>query len=79
MAKKFTVKIKNPPEISVNGSVGSLRWSPNTSGNMEKKFSVAQKMLDSDIVRLTAPFVPMDTGTLMRSAQLATDYGSGEV
>lgn len=79
MAKKFPIKIKNPPVISANGSTGSLKWSPNTSDMMQRRFSVAQKMLDSEIVKYTSPFVPMDNGILMESAQIATDYGSGEV
>lgn len=38
-----------------------------------------QTILDSEVVRLCSPYVPVDTHTLQRSASLATDFGSGEV
>lgn len=38
-----------------------------------------QKTLDSEIVRLCSPYVPVDTHTLQKSGSLATDFGSGEV
>ncbi len=39
----------------------------------------AQVALDSEVVRLCSPYVPVDTGTLQRSGSTATDFGSGEV
>jgi hypothetical protein len=39
----------------------------------------AQQVLDSEVVRLCSPYVPVDSGTLQQSADFATDFGSGEV
>ena len=38
-----------------------------------------QKYIDSEVLRLSSPYVPHDTGTLEDSGNLATDVGSGEV
>jgi hypothetical protein len=39
----------------------------------------AQKFLDSEILRATAPFVPLRTGTLVKSGTIGTVIGSGKV
>lgn len=38
-----------------------------------------QKFIDSEVLRLTDPYVPMDTGALKSSGTRATKIGSGEV
>lgn len=38
-----------------------------------------QKYIDSEVLRLCRPYVPMDAGTLISSGILATKLGSGEV
>jgi hypothetical protein len=38
-----------------------------------------QKFIDSECLRLTAPFVPKDTGALIESGTINTKIGSGEV
>lgn len=38
-----------------------------------------QKYIDSEVLRLTDPYVPMDTGTLKSSGTRSTKIGSGEV
>lgn len=43
------------------------------------QYEQAQKFLDSEVIRCSSPFVPMDTGALMRSAITGTVIGSGEV
>jgi hypothetical protein len=39
----------------------------------------AQVFLDNEVMRTTEEYVPMDTGTLARSTQLATKPGEGNV
>lgn len=56
-----------------------LTWSPNTGAKWTGQFTRAQKFLDSEVLRNSSPFVPLRTGTLMRSGQLGTVIGSGEV
>ncbi|MBQ4447424.1 MAG: minor capsid protein [Clostridia bacterium] len=50
-----------------------------TINRFNPKFSAAQRFLDSEVLRDSAPYVPMRTGTLMKSGQLGTVIGSGEV
>lgn len=48
------------------------------SRNLEINGAV-QKYVDSEVIRLTDPYVPMDTGALKKSAPLGTKIGSGTV
>jgi len=45
----------------------------------DKRYKKAQKFLDSEVLRCSAPYVPMRTGALMRSGDLGTVLGSGKV
>ena len=47
--------------------------------DFDTRFSKAQHMLDTSIIRDTDPFVPMDTGMLARSAETASAIGKGEI
>lgn len=42
-------------------------------------YKKAQKFLDSEVLRTSAPYVPMQTGNLMRSGNVGTKLGEGEV
>ena len=48
-------------------------------GRFNKKYSAAQKFLDSEVLRDSAPYVPMRTGNLMGSGNTGTVIGSGKV
>lgn len=48
-------------------------------GRFNPKFSKAQTFLDSEVLKDSAPFVPMRTGFLMNSGPIGTKLGSGEV
>lgn len=56
-----------------------FKWNPGAKEKWEKRFSGAQKFLDSEVLRTTSPYVPLRTGTLMKSGQLGTVPGAGEV
>lgn len=43
------------------------------------KFHAAQKFLDAEVLRDSAPYTPMRTGNLMRSGNTGTVIGSGKV
>lgn len=47
--------------------------------NLLKRFSKAQKVLDSEVLRRCDPYVPMDTGMLKKSGILGTVIGSGKI
>ena len=46
---------------------------------MSDNVNKAQQFVDSEVLRLCDPLVPMQTGMLKKSGTLGTDIGSGEV
>lgn len=63
-----------------NGKVTArLEWNSDFGQKRTDSFSRAQKFVDSEILRLDAPYMPFRTGTLIKSGQLGTVIGSGEV
>ena len=50
-----------------------------TLQRFKPKYEAAQKYLDNEVLKDCTPYVPMDTGQLMRSGINATVIGSGEV
>lgn len=48
-------------------------------GRFSKKYSAAQKFLDNEVLKDSAPYVPMRTGNLMNSGVLGTVLGSGKI
>lgn len=62
---KVTITIKNDDKLL-------------DARNLNKMQSV-QKYIDSEVLRLSDPYVPFDTGKLKQSGTLGTVIGSGEV
>ena len=56
-----------------------LIWNPNFQPIWQRRYSMAQKFVDSEVLRLSEPFVPLRTGMLIMSGILGTDVGSGTV
>lgn len=56
-----------------------LVWNTNFVGKWTKKYSEAQKFVDSEVLRLCEPYIPMRTGMLIKSGILGTFIGSGTV
>lgn len=50
-----------------------------TLSRFNSKYEQAQKYLDSEVLRDSAPYVPFRTGNLMNSGNTGTVIGSGEV
>lgn len=48
-------------------------------GRFNKKFSLAQKFLDNEVLKDSAPYVPFRTGYLEKSGITGTVIGSGKV
>lgn len=63
--------MKIDARLELNVSKVEARFSP--------KYQLAQKRLDSEVVRCSSPYVPMRTGALMRSGENGTALGSGQV
>lgn len=63
-----------------NGSVSTrLTWSPDFGAQRTHQFDQIQRFVDSEVLRLCAPYIPFETGMLTRSGELGTVIGSGEV
>lgn len=56
-----------------------LVFAPDFHVNSEKEFSAKQKYVDSEVLRLSDPYVPFLTGTMKHSGITGTVLGSGEV
>lgn len=56
-----------------------IEWNKDFVPTFGKGLQRIQAELDQEIVRLVSPYVPFQTGTLEKSAQIATYLGSGEV
>ena len=59
--------------------LAQLVWSPGFGPERNKQFMTAQKFVDSEVLRLSAPYTPMKTGMLIKSGTLGTVIGSGVV
>lgn len=56
-----------------------IEWNEGFGPDMTKNLQGAQAIVDSEVMRLMEPYMPLDTGTMIRSMQLTTVVGSGEV
>lgn len=66
--------------IFVNkGGKAELVWDTAMQGRWQGRYTRAQMFLDSEVLRLSEPFTPLQTGMLIKSGQLGTDVGSGKV
>jgi hypothetical protein len=61
------------------GGKAELTWNTGFGPTWNGRYSRAQAFVDSDILRLSEPFTPLQTGMLVKSGQLGTAVGSGEV
>jgi len=57
----------------------TLKWDHRFQPRWNGRYSAAQKFVDSEVLRLSEPFVPLRTGMLVKSGILGTDIGSGVV
>lgn len=63
-----------------NGTVKSrIVWNDDFGSKFTNKFNTAQSKFDTEVLRLCDKYIPMDTGILKNSAQIATDIGSGQI
>jgi len=65
--------------IDKNGNKAILEWDTNFQPRWQKRFTKAQKFVDSEVLRLSEPYTPLLTGMLIKSGTLGTEVGSGTV
>ena len=56
-----------------------ITFDPDFADNAEKKFERKQKYIDSEVLRLSDPYVPKLSGNLIKSGIEGTVIGSGVV
>ena len=57
----------------------TLEFNPNYRSKINGRMSKAQKFVDSEVLRLDAPLMPIKTGFMIQSGTLGTEIGSGRV
>ncbi len=81
--KLLTVKTPKGDLYQQQGKTGKIsiqiRWNPGFGPEWTKALHTVQSMFDTEVLRTTTPYVPMDTEMLRLSAQLASDIGGGEL
>ncbi len=75
------MKIETPrgTVIKTKNGKAKLTWNPNFQDKWEGRYTEAQKFVDSEVLRLSDPYIPMQSGMLKKSGILGTTIGSGEV
>jgi len=64
--------------LNANGKA-ELKFKSNFAPRWTKKYTAAQKFVDSEVLRYSEPFTPLLTGTMIKSGILGTVIGSGTV
>lgn len=65
--------IKKPADTPV------LKWAAEIVLKKKQQFTKAQAMIDSECLRYMNPLTPMRTGAMIRSANIGTKLGTGEI
>lgn len=77
----MAMEIKTPRgvvSVSKSGKA-KLTWSEDFSKRRGEQFDAVQKMVDSEVLRQSDPYVPMRTSMLKKSGILGTVIGEGIV
>lgn len=64
--------------VQKNGKA-QLAWNTNFQPKWQQRYSASQRFVDSEVLWLSEPYTPLQTGMLVKSGVLGTDVGSGEV
>ena len=75
------IKIETPRGCIIKNdkNKAELQWNEAFAKNRTQGFNKVQVFVDSEVLRLCDPYVPMNTGMLKKSGILGTVVGSGEV
>ena len=65
--------------IITKAGKAQLTWNPDFQRKWESRYSNAQQYVDSEVLRLSTPKIPLRSSMLIKSGQLGTIIGSGEV
>lgn len=77
------IKVPSNPTVTVrdgnNRFTAKLVFNPNLQAALRKNFAMTQQFIDNEVLRLSDPYVPFDTGYLKKSGTLGTVVGSGKI
>lgn len=77
------IKVPAQPTINIriNGVLCRARlvFNPGLTPALRKNFQETQQYIDNEVLRLSDPYIPFDTGYLKRSGILGTVIGSGQI
>lgn len=63
-----------------DGSISAeIKWNEDFVPKYNSKFLQAQKVVDNLILKFSEPYIPLITGTLVKSGILGTIVGTGEI
>lgn len=83
MAQKRMFQISYPRgelcQMSNGSLTAKLEWDPGFGEKSAEGFSNAQEFIDSECLRYMDPLTPRRTGYLIKSGQLGTVIGSGQI
>lgn len=79
MAKGPVIETPRGKVYITKGGTAKLEFNTNFRPKWQRRYSAAQMFVDSEVLRLSEPYTPMQTGMLIKSGTLGTDIGSGLV
>lgn len=65
--------------IVTKSGKAELTWNTNFQPKWQRRYTRAQQYVDSEVLRLSEPYTPLQTGMLVKSGDLGTEIGSGLV
>lgn len=75
------MRIETPRGRIIQSKTGKakLEWNPDFVPHWDGAYSEAQEFVDNEVLRLSDPYVPMQSSMLKLSGKLGTMPGSGDV
>ena len=81
MSDSIGIPVQPSVGIRINGTLCRARlvFNPRLQPQLRQNFQMTQQFIDSEVLRLSDPYVPFDTGYLKKSGILGTVIGSGDI
>lgn len=75
------IRVETPRGAVFNtkGSLAKLEWNPDFVDNWQGAYDEAQVYVDNEVLRLSDPYTPFQSGLLKKTGALGTVPGRGEV
>lgn len=77
--RKMRIVTPRNVTIKAGGATAGLHWSSGFARQVNARYTLVQKYVDSEVLRLSEPYTPLLTGNLRNSGTFGTKIGSGLV